>query len=57
MDELSIFITEIRSLIGTPPAGFEWLEYLIVAIILLWLLNACVSFVSGLFKWIGSGFQ
>lgn len=54
---MSEFITEIRSLIGAPPAGFEWLEYLVVAVILLFLLNCCVSFLAGLFKWIGSGFQ
>lgn len=54
MDE-SIFVTEIRSLIGAPPAGYEWLEYLIVGLILLWLLNSALSFVSGLMKWIGSG--
>lgn len=54
MDE-SVFITEIRSLIGAPPAGLEWLEYLIVALILLWLLNSTLAFVSGFLKWIGSG--
>lgn len=54
---MSVFVTEIRSLIGSPPAGFEWLEYLVVAVILLFLLNCCVSFVASLFKWIGSGFE
>lgn len=52
---MSIFVTEIRSLIGAPPAGMEWLEYLIISIILLWLLNACVTFISALFRWIGGG--
>lgn len=47
------FITEIRSLIGEPPAGMDWIEYVIVALILLFLINSCVSFVSGIFKWIG----
>lgn len=53
---MSVFVTEIQSLIGSPPAGYEWLEYLIVSIILLWLLNSCVSFVSAIFRWIGGGF-
>ena len=53
---MSVFVTEIQSLIGAPPAGFEWMEYLIVSVILLWLLNSCVSFVAALFKWIGGGF-
>lgn len=52
---MSDFVTEIQSLIGAPPAGYEWLEYLICAVILLWLLNACVSFISAIFKWIGGG--
>lgn len=51
------FISAIRSLIGEAPAGFEWMEYLVVAALLLFLINSCVSFVAGLFKWIGSGFQ
>lgn len=54
---MSVFVTEIQSLIGAPPAGYEWLEYLVVAVILLWLLNSCVSFVSGIFNWIGSGLR
>lgn len=53
---MSEFVSEIQRLIGPPPAGYEWLEYLVVSVILLWLLNACVSFVSAIFKWIGGGF-
>lgn len=52
---MSEFVTEFENLIGPPPAGFEWLEYVLVCMILLWLLNACVSFVSALFRWIGGG--
>lgn len=51
------FISQLRSLIGSAPDGFEWLEYLVASIILLFLLNACINFVSWLFKWIGSGFS
>lgn len=54
---MPVFITEIRSLIGDPPAGMEWLEYLIVSIILLWLLNSALAFVSGLLKWVGGGMK
>lgn len=54
---MGVFIEEIRELIGYPPSGFEWFEYVVVAVILLFLLNSCVSFVAALFKWIGSGFQ
>lgn len=49
------FVTEIRALIGAPPAGMEWLEYTIVAILLLWLLNSCVSILAGIFRLIGGG--
>lgn len=55
MVELPVFIVEIRRLIGAPPAGFEWLEYVIVAILLLWIVNACITFVSAILRWIGSG--
>lgn len=54
---MSVFITQLRELIGAPPSGYEWLEYLVAAVIALFLLNCCVSFVAGLFKWIGSGFR
>lgn len=51
------FILKLRELLGSPPSGYDWLEYLVAAIIVLFLLNCCVSFVAGLFKWIGSGFR
>lgn len=50
-------ILQLRELIGEAPAGYEWLEYLVAAVVVLFLLNCCVSFVAGLFKWIGSGFR
>lgn len=50
---MSDFIVEFRSLIGEPPAGMEWLEYVIVSLILLFLVNCCVSLISGIFNWIG----
>lgn len=50
---MAAFVNEIQSLIGTPPAGFEWLEYLALVMILLFLLDAICTFVAGIFKWIG----
>ena len=47
------FVTELRNLIGAPPAGYEWLEYLAVAVILIFLLDSCVTLIAGIFKWIG----
>lgn len=50
---MAVFISEIQSLIGVPPAGFEWLEYLVVAVILIFLLDSLVTMIAGIFKWIG----
>ena len=54
---MSDLILALRQLIGTPPPGFGWLEYLVAAVIVLFLVNCCVSFIAGLFNWIGSGFR
>lgn len=50
---MAAFITEIQSLIGVPPAGYEWLQYLGVLVILLFLLDSLVTMIAGIFKWIG----
>ena len=50
---MAAFITEIQSLIGVPPAGYEWLQYLGVLVILLFLLDSLVTMKAGIFKWIG----
>ena len=34
---MAAFISEIQSLIGAPPAGYEWLQYLVVAVLLIFL--------------------
>lgn len=47
------FISHIRSLIGSPPGGYEWLEYLVVSVLLIFLVDACVTLIAGVFKWIG----
>lgn len=49
------FLNELRSLIGSPPAGFEFLEYVVLTVILLFLLDSAVGLVAAVFKWIGGG--
>lgn len=50
---MDAFISEIQSLIGVPPAGYEWLQYLVVAVLLIFLLDSLVTMIAGIFKWIG----
>lgn len=50
---MASFVTEIQRLIGSPPPGYEWLEYLALVLILMFLLDSICTFVAGIFKWIG----
>lgn len=50
---MAAFIAEVRNLIGAAPAGYEWLEYLVVAILLMFLVDCAVTLVAAVFKWIG----
>lgn len=50
---MAVFISEIRSLIGTPPAGYEFLEYLVVAVFMIFLVDSAVTLIAAVFKWIG----
>ena len=50
---MDVFISEIRRLIGSPPAGYEFQEYLVVAVILIFLLDSLITMIAGIFKWIG----
>lgn len=50
---MAAFIAEIESLIGAPPAGYEWLEYLVVAVLLIFLVDSAVTLIAAVFKWIG----
>ena len=50
---MAAFVNEIQSLIGSPPTGYEWLQYLSLVMILLFLLDAICTFVAAIFKWIG----
>lgn len=47
------FISQIQSLIGIPPVGCEWLEYLFVGLLLILLVDSAVSLVAAVFKLIG----
>lgn len=49
------FIAELRNLIGTAPAGFEFLEYLFAGFFLVFLVYSAVSVIASIFKWIGGG--
>lgn len=50
---MAAFVAELQALIGSPPAGYEWLQYLAVVVILLFLLDSFVTLIAGIFKWIG----
>ena len=50
---MAAFISEIQSLIGSPPAGYEWLQYLALVVILIFLLDSLITLIAGIFKWIG----
>lgn len=47
------FIGYVSEILGPAPAGCEALEYIVAGCLLIMLCMSCVSFVSGLFKWIG----
>ena len=50
---MSEFVGYVSQILGSPPAGCEPLEYMIAGCLLVMLCMSCVSFISGLFKWIG----
>ena len=47
------FITELQSILGSPPTGCESLEYIIAGALLLMICMSAVSMISGIFRWIG----
>ena len=47
------FISQIQSLIGSPPVGYEWMEYLFVGLLLILLADSAISLVAAVFKVIG----
>lgn len=46
-------VAELRALIGSPPPGMEFLEYIVLAVLLLFLLDSAVGVLAAVFKWIG----
>lgn len=50
---MSAFVVEVRALIGAPPAGYEFVEYVIAAVLLVFLIDAAVSLLAAVFKWLG----
>lgn len=46
-------VTDLQSLIGSPPVGCEPLEYIVASAIVLILCQSCISMISGIFRWIG----
>lgn len=46
---------KIHALIGTPPAGYEWMDYIVCAVILLLVIKIVIdvffSIFKGLMKW------
>ena len=47
------FISQLQGLIGVPPVGYEWLEYLFVGLLLILLVDSAISLVAAVFKLIG----
>ena len=43
-------IDMLRSLIGSPPAGFEWVEYVIVSVVLILVIKITIDVFFGIFR-------
>lgn len=48
-------LEELRQLIGAPPEGYEFLEYLFVGLFVLMIVQSCISLISGLFRIFSGG--
>lgn len=48
-------ISEVRALIGVPPVGLEFLEYIYIGFLLIFLVWSAANIVSCVFRWIGGG--
>lgn len=48
-----MILEELRNLIGAAPAGMEAVEYVFVGLFAVILVQACITFVSGLFRIFG----
>lgn len=49
-------VEQLRALIGVPPAGLEFLEYLFLGFLLIFLVYSAVSVVSAILRWVGGDF-
>lgn len=47
------FVSYIQEVLGSPPAGAEFFEYIFAGALLLVVVVSAISLVSGLFRWIG----
>lgn len=45
-----MILEELQALIGAPPAGYEFLEYLLVGLFCLMIVESAITLVSGLFR-------
>ena len=43
-------IEMLRALIGSPPAGFEWVEYVIVSVVLILIIKITIDVFFGIFR-------
>ncbi len=50
-----MILDDLRALIGTAPAGYEFLEYLFVGFFALMVVQSAISLISGLFRIFGGG--
>lgn len=50
-----MILEELRALIGAPPAGYEFLEYIFVGLFCLMIVQSWISLISGLFRLFSGG--
>ena len=48
-------IDEFRALVGSPPVGYEFLEYVLISFLLVFLVSAAFGILKTVFSWIGGG--
>lgn len=48
-----MILEEVRALVGSPPPGYEGLEYVFVGLFTLIIVQSCITFISGLFRLFG----
>lgn len=50
-----MILEELRALLGSAPAGYEFLEYLFAGLFLLMIVQSCITLISGLFRKFSGG--